>query len=280
MEIVKGLFFKPQVASREKGPTTSLGAWQGTAWVEVERFPSNSLLGRSRPRIRDRNIQVPPPPTPSKPALSSPLLNPLSMAPTPDLIPLDSPLRTHAKRGLPATMSSTSAHGHISGHARTAAQQKTFDQSKARILRTMSPEQIEGAYWDTVKKINTILEDDQKKKEEIQREIDKLTAQRDLERRIFKKQKEEKERRMAATVTLAPTSVPDGLDGLEEEGKESKESNEGMEGLEAKQGQEVNDGNEGKEGKDETAKLDEGDGKDKEQEQQQEKEKVVKEEVD
>lgn len=59
----------------------------------------------------------------------------------------------------------------------------------------MDAEQIETAYWETVGKVNKILEDDQKKKEEIQREIDKLTAQRDLERRIFKKQKEGKEKR-------------------------------------------------------------------------------------
>lgn len=117
-------------------------------------------------------------------------------SPTDEYIPHDSAKRVWSKRGLPSSMQSTYEHGHISGHPRTTAQQKAFDQAKSRILRTMNAEQIETAYWETVSKVNTILEEDQKKKEEIQREIDKLTAQRDLERRIFKKQKEEKERRL------------------------------------------------------------------------------------
>ena len=110
-------------------------------------------------------------------------------------VPLDSPLRTHKKRGLPDVFASTYAHGHISGRARTPAQQKAFEQAKAKYLRTLNAEQIEATYWETAKKINTILEEDQKKKDEIEREMDKLKAQRELERKIFWKQKEEKEAR-------------------------------------------------------------------------------------
>jgi hypothetical protein len=50
----------------------------------------------------------------------------------------------------------------------------------------MTAEQIETAYQETVKKITAVLEEDRKKNEEIDREVEKLTKQREMERRIFK----------------------------------------------------------------------------------------------
>ena len=50
----------------------------------------------------------------------------------------------------------------------------------------MTAEQIETAYQETVKKVTAVLEEDRKKNEEIDREVEKLTKQREMERRIFK----------------------------------------------------------------------------------------------
>ena len=105
-------------------------------------------------------------------------------------IPLDSPLRIHSKRGLPSSLSSTYTHGHISGHPRSVAQQQAFEGRKAAIMRTMKPPEIEGAYWETVGKIKAILEEDRKKNEEIDREMEKLRKQREMERKLFWKMKE------------------------------------------------------------------------------------------
>lgn len=101
-------------------------------------------------------------------------------------IPLDSPLRTHLKRDLPPSLASTYQHGHISGRPRSPGSQRAFEARKANILRTMTAEQIETAYQETVKKITAVLEEDRKKNEEIDREVEKLTKQREMERRIFK----------------------------------------------------------------------------------------------
>ncbi|MCJ1474946.1 hypothetical protein MMC13_003606 [Lambiella insularis] len=110
------------------------------------------------------------------------------MTPLPD-IPLDSPLRTHQKRDLPQSLASTYAHGHISGHPRSPAAQRAFEARKLSILRSMTAEQIEVAYQETVKKVTAVLEEDRKKKEEVDREVEKLTKQREMERRIFRKMK-------------------------------------------------------------------------------------------
>ena len=50
----------------------------------------------------------------------------------------------------------------------------------------MNAEQIEVAYQQTVQKIKGILEEDRKKNEEIDREIKKLTKQREMERKIYR----------------------------------------------------------------------------------------------
>ncbi|MCJ1284224.1 hypothetical protein MMC26_003555 [Xylographa opegraphella] len=111
------------------------------------------------------------------------------MANFPD-IPLGSPLRIYPKRDLPQSFASTYAYGHISGHERSAAAQRAFDARKATILQSMTAEQAETAYQDTVKKIIAVLEEDRKKNEEVDREVEKLTKQREMERMIFRKMKE------------------------------------------------------------------------------------------
>jgi hypothetical protein len=106
-------------------------------------------------------------------------------------ITVDSPLRTHVKRDLPQSLASTYPHGHISGHPRSPPSQRAFEARKATILRTMTAEQIETAYQETVKKVTVILDEDRKKNEEIDREVEKLRKQRETERKVFRKMRED-----------------------------------------------------------------------------------------
>ena len=105
-------------------------------------------------------------------------------------IPLDSPDRVYLKRDLPPSLASTYSHGHISGHQRSAVAQRAFEARKVAILRSMTAEQIESTYQETVKKITAILEEDRRKNEEVDREVEKLTKVREMERKIFRKMKE------------------------------------------------------------------------------------------
>lgn len=123
--------------------------------------------------------------------LTSHAMHQVKMPNEPD-IPLDSPLRTFPKRNLPQSLASTYPHGHISGHARSPQAQRAFEARKNTILRTMNAEQIEAAYLETTNRINAILDEDRKRNEEIDREVENLTAQRELERKLFWRQKEEK----------------------------------------------------------------------------------------
>ena len=56
----------------------------------------------------------------------------------------------------------------------------------------MNAEQIEAAYMETTNRINAILDEDRKRNEEIDREVENMTAQRELERKLFWRQKEER----------------------------------------------------------------------------------------
>ncbi|MCJ1255340.1 hypothetical protein MMC24_003156 [Lignoscripta atroalba] len=110
-------------------------------------------------------------------------------------IPLESEARTYPKRGLPPSLSSTYPHGHISGRPRSPNTQRSFEARKATILRNMNAAQIEDAYQDTVGKINAILEEDRKRNEEVDREVEKLRKQREMERKLFWKMMEESGRK-------------------------------------------------------------------------------------
>lgn len=118
---------------------------------------------------------------------------PASPTSTPTPIPLTSPLRTHPKRGLPPTLSSTIPHGHISGHPRTGAALAAFEARKAEIMHTMSAQQIEAEYEKVVKKIREVLEADEERGREVEREVHRLRMEREMERRVFGKFKGGKE---------------------------------------------------------------------------------------
>ena len=107
-------------------------------------------------------------------------------------IPADSPLRTFTKRNLPPSLASTYLHGHISGHPRTHAAQRALERRRNAILRAMDRAQIAAAYDDATRRINALLDEDRRRHEELDREVEKLTAQRQLERKLFWRQKEAK----------------------------------------------------------------------------------------
>lgn len=117
--------------------------------------------------------------------------NPHPRVHSPPAIPLNSPLRTHPKRGLPPILSSTYPHGHISGLPRSPSQERAFQSRKAEILRTMTASQIEAKYQETVAEIRKVMEESKKEMEKWEREHQKLKDQRELERRFYTlKQKE------------------------------------------------------------------------------------------
>lgn len=117
---------------------------------------------------------------------SSPSPPPPALAPS----PLHSPLRTYPKRNLPPILSSTYPHGHISGLPRTGAQQAAFEARKAEIRQTMSGAQIEARYQEIVKEIRRVLEEARIRTEEVEREMEQLRNQREMERRIWEKLRE------------------------------------------------------------------------------------------
>ncbi|KAK0509843.1 hypothetical protein JMJ35_007237 [Cladonia borealis] len=112
---------------------------------------------------------------------------------TEEPIPLTSPLRTHHKRGLPPTLASTYPHGHISGHARSPAQQAAFEARKEEILKTMSTADIEKRYEEKVKEIRGVLEETERKTKEVEGEMEKLRMDREMERRVWGKLRRMKE---------------------------------------------------------------------------------------
>ncbi|KAL8801510.1 MAG: hypothetical protein Q9182_004413 [Xanthomendoza sp. 2 TL-2023] len=108
-----------------------------------------------------------------------------SHSPTP--LPLDSPLRTHPKRNLPANLSSTYPHGLLSGHPRTPSEQASFDARKRDILNTMTAEQIEKKYLEVTEKVKEVLEEDERKGREVDEKIESLKMERDVERRVWER---------------------------------------------------------------------------------------------
>lgn len=61
------------------------------------------------------------------------------------------------------------------------------------ILRTMTAGQIEARYQETVAKVLAVLEESRAQEEDIEREIERLTMEREMERRILEKLRGKKE---------------------------------------------------------------------------------------
>ncbi|KAL8745551.1 MAG: hypothetical protein Q9190_002317 [Brigantiaea leucoxantha] len=105
----------------------------------------------------------------------------------PSPIPLDSSDRTHRKHLLPAILSSTYPHGLLSGHPRTPEQQKEFDTRKAEIRNTMTKKEMEKEYDETTSRIKELLEERDRQEEQVERRIESLRAEREVERRVWEK---------------------------------------------------------------------------------------------
>ncbi len=116
---------------------------------------------------------------------------PLQSSFPPAIPPLSSPLRStltqHPKRGLLPILS------HIPRHPRSASQERAFQERKAEILRTMTAAQIEARYQETVVEIRRLLEESQAQMEQWEREMQGVKDQRELERRLWKTLREQKE---------------------------------------------------------------------------------------
>ncbi|MCJ1480953.1 hypothetical protein MMC06_001109 [Schaereria dolodes] len=138
------------------------------------------------------------------------------IAPTPD-IPLECPSRVYIKRGLPPFLASTYPHGHISGHQRSPNAQRSFEARKASILRNMTASEIEIAYQDIVAKINAIIEEDRRRNEEVDREVEILSKQREMERKLFWKLVEDSGRKAGKKAEGENTRDTDPL--VKEEGE-------------------------------------------------------------
>ncbi|KAL9044778.1 MAG: hypothetical protein Q9214_002107 [Letrouitia sp. 1 TL-2023] len=125
--------------------------------------------------------------------MDTPPTAPASPVPRPSSpIPLDSSLRTHLKRLLPETLSSTYAHGLLSGHPRTPEQQEAFEARKAEIRRSMTKNQMEKAYEEVAERIRELMEQRERMEKEVERRIEVLKAEREVERRVLGKFKGKK----------------------------------------------------------------------------------------
>ena len=105
-------------------------------------------------------------------------------------IPLDSPLRTHPKKGLPIGLSSTYPHGHISGHPRTLMQQAAFEARKQEILQTLTAAEIDDHYTEVCEQIKSKLAQIELDERAWKQEVDDLKRTREIERRAWKKMNE------------------------------------------------------------------------------------------
>ena len=93
--------------------------------------------------------------------------------------------RTYPKRLLPSSLSSAYPHGLITSQPRTTSQQAAFESRKAEILQTMSDEQIEERYQETVKKVEIVLKEIEEGNERIDREIEAARKTRETERKAW-----------------------------------------------------------------------------------------------
>lgn len=66
-------------------------------------------------------------------------------------------------------------------------QQAAYEARKAEIRQTMSASQIEARYQEVTKEIRRVLEEARVKTDEVEREIEQLRSQREMERRIWEK---------------------------------------------------------------------------------------------
>lgn len=147
----------------------------------------------------DISVDIPSTPPPPPPPASEPI----SERPASDEQPLptttDSPIllpshaetisppvdRSYPKRLLPESLSSTLPHGLITGEARTAEQQAAFDARKSEILSTMTAEQIEEKYLETVRKVQDLLQEIKDGHEKVDKEVEDAKKTREMERRAW-----------------------------------------------------------------------------------------------
>ena len=92
---------------------------------------------------------------------------------------------TYPKRLLPASLSSSYEHGLITNQPRTPSQQASFENRKQEILQTMSDDEIEARYQETVRKIEAVLREIKEGNERVDKEVEGLRKTRELERKVW-----------------------------------------------------------------------------------------------
>lgn len=96
---------------------------------------------------------------------------------------------THPKRLLPPSLSSSYPHGLISNQPRTPSQQAAFENRKQEILQTMSDEEIEAKYQETVQKVETALRGIKDGNERVDKQVEAKMKTREMERKVWQRLK-------------------------------------------------------------------------------------------
>lgn len=91
----------------------------------------------------------------------------------------------YPKRLLPPSLSSTYPHGLITNEPRTPSQQTLFENRKQEILRTMSDEEIEASYRETVQHVEAVLREIKEGNEKIDQDVATKMKTRETERKAW-----------------------------------------------------------------------------------------------
>ncbi|KAL8824122.1 MAG: hypothetical protein Q9191_005289, partial [Dirinaria sp. TL-2023a] len=92
---------------------------------------------------------------------------------------------TYPKRLLPPSLSSSCPHGLITNQPRTPSQQAAFENRKQEILQTMSDEEIEAKYQETVQKVETALRGIKDGNERVDKQVEAKMKTRETERKVW-----------------------------------------------------------------------------------------------
>jgi hypothetical protein len=126
-------------------------------------------------------------PAPATTTTATPQTPPPASTPAPAPAPPHSPSqpKIYHKKNLPAYITSTYPHGLITNVPRSAKEQEAFDHRKSEVLRKFSLAQIQALYDEQAQKVNAMLAEDRRLNEDIEKKIEILTKQRDLERKLY-----------------------------------------------------------------------------------------------
>lgn len=118
-----------------------------------------------------------------------------------EFIPMDDPRRIYKVEGTPYAYCQPVLRGNINGHPYTPEEQKVVDDYCAALgeqYKNATDEEINAVVAALVKKVNAQYEADRLLTEDIERQQAELLAQREVERRVYYRQKALKEAKKKA----------------------------------------------------------------------------------